>query len=60
MQNTITIHVDFGGGLDLVFDGRKDIVLELPADATVQTVIAELASKHANHKKDMFALNEKM
>ena len=40
MQSTITIYVDFGGGLDLVFDGRKDIVLELPADATVQTVIA--------------------
>lgn len=60
MQNTIAISVDFGGGLDLVFDGKTDIKLELPESATVQTVITELASKHANHKKDMFAVNNLM
>ena len=60
MNNNIKVSVDFGGGLDLVFDGKKDIALELPADSTVQTVISELANKHANHKRDMFAANEKM
>jgi len=39
MQNTIAIKVDFGGGLDLVFNNKTDIKLELPANATVQTVI---------------------
>ena len=60
MDNNIAVTVDFGGGLDLVFDGLKEIKLSLPKDATVQTVIAELAGKHANHKREMFAVNEKM
>lgn len=60
MQNTIAINVDFGGGLDLVFNNKTDIKLELPPNSTVQTVITELASKHANHKKDMFAINNQM
>jgi hypothetical protein len=60
MDNNIKVCVDFGGGLDLVFDGKKEITLEIPKDSTVQTVIAELANKHANHKRDMFAVNEKM
>jgi len=51
MNNTIKLNVDFGGGLDLVFDGKKEITLELPANATVQTVISELANKHANQKR---------
>lgn len=60
MQNTININVDFGGGLDLVFDGKTDLKLELPIEATVQTVISQLANKYANHKKDMFAINDQM
>lgn len=60
MQNTISIAVDFGGGLDLVFDNKREIALTLPAEATVQTVITELANKHANHKKEMFAVNGQM
>lgn len=60
MQNTISIQVDFGGGLDLVFDGKTDLKLEVASDATVQTIITELATKYANHKKDMFAINNQM
>ena len=60
MENNIAVTVDFGGGLDLVFDGKKEIKLSLPKEATVQTVISELACKHANHKREMFAVNEKM
>ena len=60
MDNTLTLTVDFGGGLDLVFDFRKEIVLQLPQPATVQSVISELASKHANAKREMFAVNDKM
>lgn len=60
MDNNIAVNVDFGGGLDLVFDGKKEIKLSLPKDATVQTVITELAAKHANHKREMFAVNDKM
>lgn len=51
MQNNIAIHVDFSGGLDLVFDGKTEIDLELQADATISTLIAELSNKYANHKK---------
>lgn len=29
MQNSITVNVDFSGGLDLVFDGKTEIKLEL-------------------------------
>lgn len=29
MQDSITVNVDFSGGLDLVFDGKNEIKLEL-------------------------------
>ena len=51
MNNSIKVNVDFGGGLDLVFDGKKEILLELPSNSTIQTVIVELSNKHANHKR---------
>ena len=60
MNNSIDVKVDFGGGLDLVFDGKREIALQLPAGATIQTAIAELAGKHANHKREMFAAGESM
>jgi hypothetical protein len=57
MQNNITVSADFGGGLDIVFDGKTEIKLEIGLPATVSSVIRELADRHANHKKDMFAIN---
>ena len=60
MNNSIKVNVDFGGGLDLVFDGKKEILLELAPDSNIQTVITELANKHANAKREMFAVNDKM
>lgn len=60
MENTITIHVDFAGGLDLVFDNKTELNLELPVGSTVDTVIKELSNKHANYKKEMFAVNAVM
>lgn len=60
MDNNIAIHVDFGGGLDLVFDGHTDLHLTLPPASTLQTLITQLATHHANHKRDMFAINNQM
>ena len=39
-----------------MFDNRSQIKLELPVNSTVDTVIKELADKHANSKKEMFAV----
>ena len=60
MLNSFEVVADFGGGLDLVFDGKTQIKLELAEDSTVSTVIKLLADKHANHKKEMFAINGQM
>ena len=60
MQNSFIVSVDFGGGLDLVFDGKTELKLELTEGSTVSTVIKQLADKHANHKREMFAINGKM
>ena len=42
--------VDFGGGLDLVFDGKTNISLALEEGATVSTAIKALADNHAKTK----------
>lgn len=60
MQKDILVRVDFGGGLDLVFDGKTEIEVMLPLEGTVKDVIIELENKHANHKKDMFAIKGQM
>ncbi len=60
MNNSIAINVDFGGGLDLVFNNKTELTLTLPPESTIQSVITELATHHANHKKDMFAVNNQM
>ncbi len=57
---SLTVSVDFGGGLDLVFDGKTELKLDLPVGSSVSTVIKQLADKHANHKRDMFAINGQM
>jgi hypothetical protein len=51
MQNNFEVTVDFGGGLDLVFNGKTELKLELTEGGTVSTVIQLLAEKHANHKR---------
>lgn len=60
MQNSFIVTVDFGGGLDLVFDGKTELKLELSEGSTVSSVIKMLASQHANHKREMFAINGQM
>lgn len=51
MNNHFEVTVDFSGGLDLVFDGKTEIKLEIPDGSTIQTVIQILFDKYANHKK---------
>ena len=60
MLKSLEITADFGGGLDLVFDGKTQIKLELAEGSTVSSAIKLLADKHANHKRDMFAINGQM
>lgn len=60
MKGAIVVSADFGGGLDLVFDGKTQIDLVLPPGSSIATVIETLFREHANQKKDMFAVNNQM
>lgn len=60
MDNNIKVVADFSGGLDLVFNGNAQIVTHLPKPSTISSLIAFLSSQHANQKKEMFAINDKM
>lgn len=60
MATEIKVKADFSGGLDLVFDGKTEITLVLPQGTTVEKLIELLSTQHANSKRDMFTLNNKM
>lgn len=51
MDPTVKVKADFSGGLDLVFDGKTDIKLELKEGSTTADLIRDLANNHANSKK---------
>ena len=59
MQANITITVEFGGGLDLVFDNKPQLTLTLPEHSTLAQLVKTLYTM-ANHKREMFAVNDKM
>ena len=59
-HKTINVIADFSGGLDLVFDGKAEIQLQMNENAKVSDVILLLETKHANDKKDMFSNQGKM
>lgn len=60
MATEIKVKADFSGGLDLVFDGKTEITLVVPQGTTVEKLIELLSTQHANSKRDMFTLNNKM
>lgn len=60
MDHQIKVKVDFSGGLDLVFDGRADLVLHLEEKSKVRDAIRILGEQEANSKKDMFYQNQSM
>lgn len=60
MDHQIQVKVDFSGGLDLVFDGRADLVLHLEEKSKVRDAIRILGEQEANSKKDMFYQNQSM
>jgi hypothetical protein len=60
MDHQIKVKVDFNGGLDLVFDGRVDLVLHLEEKSKVRDAIRILGEQEANSKKDMFYQNQSM
>ena len=51
MDKTIKVKADFSGGLDLVFDGKNEILLEVKEGNTTADLIKILAEIHANSKK---------
>lgn len=42
MEKPIKIIADFSGGLDLVFDNKPELTLELPANSKVSDVVLKL------------------
>ena len=60
MDGNIKVKADFSGGLDLVFDGKTEIALSVKEGNTIANLIRILAEEHANSKKEMFYLSEKM
>lgn len=59
-ESNIKVKADFSGGLDLVFDGKTEITLQVKPGTTVGEIIKILGNEHANAKKEMFCLNDKM
>lgn len=51
MNPKFTVKADFSGGLDLVFDGKTEIKVEVPHNATASHLIRLLADHYANSKK---------
>lgn len=51
MNESMKVKADFSGGLDLVFDNKSQIILDLEYKATVAHAIKKLADSYANSKK---------
>ena len=51
----IKVKVEFAGGLELLFEGKKSLTLEdLPESMDIRALIEELRAKHLKEKEEMF------
>jgi len=48
------VKIEFSGGLELMFDKKKNIDLEMKDDAILSDVIEELRKNHLKEKEEMF------
>ena len=48
------IKIEFSGGLELMFDKKKNIDIELKDDSILSDVIEELRKNHLHEKEEMF------
>lgn len=49
------VKADFSGGLDICFDGKKDLEIEVDGNQIVMKELIKLISNHCNPKKiDLF------
>ena len=48
------IKIEFSGGLELMFDKKKNIDIELKDDSILSDVIEELRKNHLKEKEEMF------
>lgn len=51
------VKIEFSGGLELMFDKKKNIDLEIKDDAILSDVIEELRANHLKEKEEMFIQN---
>lgn len=51
------VKIEFSGGLELMFDKKKNIDLEMKDDAILSDVIEELRANHLKEKEEMFIQN---
>ena len=51
------VKIEFSGGLELMFDKKKNIDLEMKDDAILSDVIEELRKNHLKDKEEMFIQN---
>ena len=51
------VKIEFSGGLELMFDKKKNIDLEMKDDAILSDVIEELRKNHLKEKEEMFIQN---
>lgn len=59
-DDTIKIQIDFSGGLDLIFNGKNEMILSVKKGSKLGDVIKILGNQHANNKKEMFFIHDKM
>ena len=51
------VKIEFSGGLELMFDKKKIIDIEIKDDAILSDVIEELRKNHLKEKEEMFIQN---
>ena len=51
------VKIEFSGGLELMFDKKKTIDIEIKDDAILSDVIEELRKNHLKEKEEMFIQN---
>ena len=51
------VKIEFSGGLELMFEKKKNIDLDMKDDAILSDVIEELRKNHLKEKEEMFIQN---
>jgi ubiquitin related modifier 1 len=53
-SNNINVTVEFSGGLELLFDNKKNLALEVPEGTNVEQLIVILKDQHLKEHPELF------